>query len=104
MCHDSSEQVLLLGCYQHFTMVLLFNFVLRSYYTCIKRHSMHAGKQYLAFLDQARESLRMGLPNFIERDFASWRDIAKLPATLAAVLPSLRRISLLQILGPHDSM
>jgi hypothetical protein len=46
----------------------------------------------------------MGLPNFIERDFASWRDIAKLPATLAAVLPSLRRISLLQILGPHDSM
>lgn len=58
----------------------------------------------MAFLEQARESMRMGLPNFIERDFASWRDIAKLPATLAAVLPSLRRISLLQILGPHDSM
>lgn len=64
----------------------------------------HAGEQYLAFLRQAREALRMGLPNFIERDFASWRDLAKLPATLAGVLPSLRHISLPQILGPHENM
>lgn len=46
----------------------------------------------------------MGLPNFIERDFASWRDVAKLPAALASILPSLRTISLPQILGPHENM
>jgi hypothetical protein len=99
--HRSPEQALLLGCCQH---ILWFRNLIVSHHTCTNRDRVHAGKQYLAFLEQARESLRMGLPNFIKRDFASWRDIAKLPATLAAVLPSLRRISLLQILGPHDSM
>lgn len=41
---------------------------------------------------------------FDMQDFASLADIAKLPRTLASVLPSLRDISLPQILGPHENM
>lgn len=42
--------------------------------------------------------------SFDMQDFASLADIAKLPRTLASVLPSLRDISLPQILGPHENM
>lgn len=41
---------------------------------------------------------------FDMQDFASLADIAKLSRTLVSVLPSLRDISLPQILGPHENM
>mmetsp|Transcript_16225 Transcript_16225/g.48604 ORF Transcript_16225/g.48604 Transcript_16225/m.48604 type:complete len:396 (+) Transcript_16225:696-1883(+) len=59
-----------------------------------------AGAQYDRFLKQARASLNMGVPNFIEKDFTRASDYLRLPA----LLPKLGGVSLPQLLEPHDRM
>lgn len=59
-----------------------------------------AGSQYLRFLGQARAALRLGVPNFIEKDFTSVADLLRLPG----LLPQLRGVSIPQLLEPHERM
>lgn len=59
-----------------------------------------AGAQYKKFLRQARAALRMGFPNFIEKDFTTLSDVLRLPG----LLPQLRGMSIPQLLEPYERM
>lgn len=58
-----------------------------------------AGAAFLEFRGMARSMLELGVPNFIERDFLRASDAA----ALAAMIPALKTVNPVDLLGAHDA-